>query len=44
MSNAEIVERIEELCILRGKTMDGNKLWEIDLEIENCMNELEGGN
>ena len=38
-----IVERIEELCAERGRTSDPNKVWEIDCEIANCMNELEEG-
>lgn len=37
-----IVERIEELVAKRNQTSDPNRKWEIDCEIENCMNELEG--
>jgi hypothetical protein len=37
-----IVEKIEELVDKRNQTSDPNKVWEIDCEIENCMNELEG--
>ena len=37
-----IVKKIEELVEERNHTSDPNRQWEIDCEIENCMNELEG--
>jgi len=37
-----IVAKIEELCAELGRTSDPHKVWELDCEIENCMNELEG--
>ena len=37
-----IVAKIEELCAELGKTTDPHKVNEINYEIENCMNELEG--
>ena len=37
-----IVAKIEELIAEQNRTRDPNKRWEIDCEIENCMNELEG--
>ena len=35
-------ERLEELIAEQSKTSDPNKKWELDLEIENCIAEMEG--